>query len=95
MGDAPPDDGPLAMPDPERVVGRSVAMLLARGFERKDALMVVATVADNALMALAAVDIEDVTWLEEVSRIAWQRRVSRPPSPTEHTGEDHADGTGS
>lgn len=95
MGTAPKPEQPLAMPSPKRVVGRSVRTLKRLGMSEHEALKTVYVCAVSVFARLIFAGQENSDWVMQILETARERLESLDPSNSEHTGEDHADGTGS
>lgn len=95
MGTAPRTEQHPAMPDPERVVSKSLGHLGRLGIGTPQSLYTITVVARRVAYELGWIGVDDTTWLEAIALAAEARLVPRPPSPTEQTESEHADGTGS
>jgi hypothetical protein len=60
-----------------------------------EASLTVADVAATVRFRLAPFNTGEGNWLTHVIRAAEDLDAAQDPSSTEHTGDDHADGTGS
>lgn len=88
MEPAPAQAPVITMPDPHRVVTRSVAMLTRQGFTERQALHITYRAARHAWAALTAISMDDIGWL----RLIWQDAEARPgftTSPDTDTAEAH------
>lgn len=93
MGTAPTDRQHPAMPDPDRVVTRSVGVLKHLGMTRQAALETVVLAAMAVRRRLIAEGHADSSWPEQVIAAALERVEVPGPSDTDHTGDDHGDGS--
>lgn len=83
MGTAPAEQLQPAMPDPGRLVARSVTVLRRLGMTRAAALGTVVTVATHVHDELVSVDPDGVAWLTAVIHDAASQLAGFPPSETD------------
>ncbi len=83
------------MPDPRKFVAQAVEVLVRLGMDSQDATDTVEEVARTVRFRLAPYGNGEGNWLTHVVRAAADMVAVPDPSYTEHTGDDHADGTGS
>jgi hypothetical protein len=79
MGTAPPQGPPVTMPDPVRVVSKSITMQRARGTSPDLALDNVMAAARGATVLLRSAGITDLGWLGEIEAEAFRRRSALYP----------------
>ena len=92
MGTAPSDRQYPAMPDPVRVVGRSVAMLRRLGLSEGPALDVIVVVASRAYHLASEQSPGFRLWLTDIMDTAINRQSSLSKSRADREGNDHANG---
>lgn len=79
------------MPDPERVVRRSLSFLRRLGLAERPALDVIIVVADRTWLLASEQSHEFRDWLEDIRRIAVNRAGSLDQSHTDTEGDSNAD----
>lgn len=82
------------MPNPDRLVRRSLTMLRSIGYSDVAALTIVKVTARLVREQLDAAGYTDTDWLDQVATIAQDRLASHHPSDTDHRRSDHGDGPG-
>ena len=93
MGTAPGNRQHPAMPDPDRVIDRSLALLNRLGYADYDALQLVLSVAVQVRTRITASTDDDVTWVTSVISDVIGRLAVLHPSHTRRTEITHADGS--
>lgn len=80
------------MPDPDRLVRRSVVVMQRLGFSEADALVMVLVLAARVRQSATDKGQRDVQWVDAIliSAGAWLARFT--PSYTEREANEHADG---
>lgn len=71
------------MPDPERLVSRSVSLLSRLGMTEDQALAIVLVAARNTAAQLVGLGVADVSWVLAVIRIAQAKGSVSAPSETD------------
>ena len=95
MGTAPGNSRHPAMPDPERLVTRSVAVLKTMGCDDHSALIMIDILAITAAQSITEQYGTDITWLGVVSLVARSRAAALTPSHRQRSENEHADGSSS
>lgn len=80
------------MPDPGRVVRKSLAVLRRLGLSDRSALDVIITVAGRVQQMSSEHSPEFQDWLEDIRYFALRRKGSLARSDTDRKGNDHANG---
>ncbi len=95
MGTAPTEQQPAPMPDPRKFATQAVEALGRLGMSQQDAHETVIQVAANVRFRLYPLGTAEGNWLTHVIRATEDMDAAQDPSLTEHTGDDHANGSGS
>lgn len=86
MGTAPGQRQQLSLPDPKRVVSRSLTIIQARGYGLAESLAVISFAAAAAADVLRKAGIDDTDWLASIDAEAARRARFLNPSTTDTKG---------
>lgn len=92
MGTAPTDQQPFPMPDPDRLVRRSVTLMQRLGMSEADALTMVLSIAAQVRLCASAAGQADVRWVDDILVNAGARLARFTPSYSDREANEHADG---
>lgn len=95
MGTAPDTRQHPAMPEPARIVGRSIALLRRLGLTESQAAVTVYSVALQVRERLDITGHGDSYWVAGLIASARDRMLVPSPSITEQNGNDYGDGSSS
>jgi hypothetical protein len=95
MGTAPDARQPQVMPDPVRVVTKSLGLLRTLGFSRTTSLLTIVTVANQAVSDLRVIGIDDTAWLSAIADDAQRRAVFPARKADDQEGNQHGNRDGS
>lgn len=92
MGTAPTEQQPFPMPDPDRLVRRSVTLMQRLGMTETDALTTVLSITAQVRLTASAAGRADVQWLDDILVFAGARLARFTPSYSEREANENADG---
>lgn len=76
------------MPNPRRLVRRSIRLVERFGYDRHHAAIMVCTIAREVKLGLAGQSVDDYDWICEVSNLAWAEvRRTLPPIDTQEVDQ--------
>lgn len=76
------------MPNPRRLVRRSIRLIQRFGYDRHHAAIMVCTIANEVQRGLSGQSAEDIDWIRQVASLAWSE-VGRtlPPRETQEVDQ--------
>lgn len=92
MGTAPTEQQPFPMPDPDRLVRRSVALMQRLGMSEVDAVSMVVLIGAQVRAAADTAGPAGVQWVDAILVNAGRRLARFTPSYSEREANEHADG---